>query len=74
MRPHGSGIWGRWSTFGWALAKPGGKDHPGRLVFDRFRDPREEGRDWPTFIDRNRHWGWPWIAGGLPDPVLGEER
>jgi replicative DNA helicase len=61
MRPQGWGGWGQWATFGWALAKAG-KDHPGRLVFDRFRDPREEGRDWPVAIDRNRGRGWPWTA------------
>ena len=70
MRPHGSSVWQRWATFGWALARD--PKNPGRLAFDRFRDPREEGRDWPTAIDRNHDRGWPWTAV-MPEGTFSNE-
>lgn len=75
MRPLGSGIWSRWPEFGISLVRTNRRD--GSLKLGRFRGDREEGRQWPEFITRNRQIpaGWPWLAtyaqGTFMDP-LGE--
>ncbi len=74
MRPEGSNLWAKWPEFGLSLVKAtkahGGLN--GGLEVQQFKGHREEGRAWPSWITRNPHGGWPWVAnyapGVLPDP------
>lgn len=53
LRPYGWSGWSRWPEFGIHISQVGKLSH--------WRGPREEGRGWPTSMQRGEP--WPWMLG-----------
>lgn len=75
LRPTGSGIYSRWPEFGLTMERA---KESGKWDIGRFRDDREEGRTFPTRVDRTVGWGdvWPFTghyADGLPPEPMEPE-
>lgn len=80
LKPVGSGVWMRWTDFGYGIALSEGSDLAARAVeFLPWRGPRDE-RDWPEHMISGYAIGqpWPWVqvdrrAEGLVRPEPPDE-
>lgn len=60
LRPFGSSVWLRWPEFGIGLRVDRDRgEHVFRVV--HWRGPRDR-RDFPTYLEKGRDGGWPWVA------------